>query len=314
MPLQKKKKKKKKRKVHVVTLFQVQPVLQTFDEVHAEVILLQVRERLPRFFRYLISSKLASAAGWMATSSAGDPLAQKAPFIAGVPPRRDPLALPPPALDIERYQFQRSEAFKLRLDCPADPRVTRALRCRVAASDAAGVEVVSECQCGQCRVTCSSGGPLITTVCHCSICRAHDIFAIDSHGSEPKNRSHRRLCGGMPFAAVRRHSCRLEIRTAPGFLGADSQCPPKFAKACTNDRTIPFQWLQSSTLVRRGRCTECKTPLLFDQASVSALKSMCCLSMPGSKLIQTAGLGALRFRFNFWCPVFLRSETETGVV
>lgn len=213
----------------------------------------------------------------MATSSALDPLAERAPFIAGVSPRRDPLALPPPALDIERYQFQRSEAFKLRLESPADPEVTRALRCRVAASDAAGIEVVSQCHCGRCRVTCSSGGPLITTVCHCSICRAHDLFARnrtkDAARKTDRNGRHR-PCGGMPFAAVRRHSCRLEIRTTPaGFSSADSQCPPEFveAKSSSDSSTSPFQWLQSSTLVRRGRCTECNTPLLFDQASLNII-------------------------------------------
>lgn len=133
---------------------------------------------------------------------------------------------------LRRCVFQLYEHWKIRLGQRLDDRVLPLIRERAAASNAARLRVETECRCGACRIVATSGGPLYTTVCHCSLCRAHNFMA----GTNV----------AMPFAAVRRSGCRLVVTAA-----AKGACP--------------FVWLQTSKLVRRGRCSLCHTALLFDQ-------------------------------------------------
>jgi len=123
-------------------------------------------------------------------------------------------------------------------------------------------EVVTECSCGRCRVVCYEGGPRFTTLCHCSICRAHNLAA---NGA------------AMAFVAVKRSACRVEIVNGEVCGDDDATdravCISEPQGNCwgqvPDDRSVggatsPFAWVESSDLVRRGRCTACDSPLVFD--------------------------------------------------
>ena len=129
-----------------------------------------------------------------------------------------------------RSAFQLRERWKIGKSAPCNPSVVLTIRQRAAASDDRGVQVHSKCRCGACRVVVTHGGPLYTTVCHCSLCRAHNF---------------REGNVSMPFAAVRRSACVLQVTQSTG--------------------REPFVWLQTSDLVRRGRCALCGSAVLFDQ-------------------------------------------------
>ena len=166
--------------------------------------------------------------------------------------QHDAFACPPLISGLSRSTFQLWQRIKIQWTSPAEPSLIAAVRTRAAENDACAARVTVECRCGACRVTVRNGGPIFTTVCHCSLCRAH-------------NRPER---VAMPFAAVRRAACCLEIEEAQVDDAAAVQRALKGRggpSATQDTRHFPLVWLQTSSLVRRGRCALCDTPLLFDQ-------------------------------------------------
>ena len=147
--------------------------------------------------------------------------------------------------DFARQIFQLRQHLKIRLmSCPRVAVIER-VRARAVSSDA---KVVSECRCGACRITVD-GGPLFTTVCHCSLCRAHNCTAANC---------------AMPFAAVRRAACRLEVDKSR-VLGGQSLVSLRDQISDEDCSHFPLIWLKTSAFVRRGRCALCDSALLFDQ-------------------------------------------------
>ena len=118
---------------------------------------------------------------------------------------------------------------------PVEQTVVDMVKKRVETSDSI-VEVYTECKCGACRISVAEGGPLITCLCHCSMCRSFNF-----------HKGYRAL----PFAVVKRAACRLQGG------GPEARIPGIEAR-------IPLVWFYSSEMLRRARCGTCGSPLLFD--------------------------------------------------
>ena len=88
------------------------------------------------------------------------------------------------------YALQVLLHWRLRLDQwllkPVDPAVVRMVEERVRTSGSV-VEVYSKCTCGACCVSVTEGGPLFTTLCHCSMCRTFNfnLLHINSKLAKP---------------------------------------------------------------------------------------------------------------------------------
>lgn len=160
------------------------------------------------------------------------------------------LALPFFLAAPRRFAYQLWQGFLAKTQYPQPrPSVAAKVEGRAAEARGAGVEVFTECACGACRLVSTYGGPRYATVCHCSGCRGHNA----AHGGE-----------AIPFAAVKRASCRLEVEDSA--LAHDlAPLPPTCWPVLGAPAAVgAFVWTDSSALGRRAHCSACGSPLAMD--------------------------------------------------
>lgn len=146
------------------------------------------------------------------------------------------LACPPFLASPRCYATQIWKHWQVKVFFPATTdEVLNRVRMRAEANAVRGsCEVVTcKCDCGRCSIKADYGGIRFSTVCHCSICRAH-------------NQAHGGLA--IPFAAVKRDACHLVI--APDGENSSS--------------LAPVSWAESSDVARRLRCNNCSSTLVMD--------------------------------------------------
>jgi hypothetical protein len=160
------------------------------------------------------------------------------------------LALPFFLAAPRRFAYQLWQAILAKTQYPQSrPSVVAKVEGRAAAASGTGLEVFSECACGACRVVSTYGGPRYTTVCHCSVCRGNNA----AHGGD-----------AVPFAAVKRASCRLEVEDS-ALTWDLAPLPPTCLPVLGAPAAVgAFVWTETSALGRRAHCSACGSPLAMD--------------------------------------------------